>query len=70
MKLFVRKLLLHFLGGGAGCGDEPWGPGTLVDMAGSPQGSLKIFLEHSLASVSQSLRKVTFLPNPVWEIYS
>ena len=51
MKLFTSKLLLFFLGGGGwGWGDQPWGPGTLVDMVGSPKGSLKIFLEHSLVT--------------------
>ena len=29
-------------------GDQPEGPGTLAGMVGSPKGSLKIFLEHSL----------------------
>ena len=43
----MKKLIFFFFGGGGG-GDQPWGPGTLVDMAGSPKGSLKIFLEHSL----------------------
>ena len=42
---YYSFFFLFFFGGG---GDQPGGPGTLVDMVGSPKGSQKFFLEHSL----------------------